>query len=305
MLRRAGRLRAAEAYLRHVLRRADPDPVAERLVHVAGLGRRQVGVEAEDDNGEVIAHVTNSNNGSGTYNTTTGRSPPATARSTPSAATSCPVGSAARHRPTRWTTMPVYSAHSRTHATTRPGSTYPWSHHGLPVEPGLRRRRARQRDVVLLQAGHELLRRDEGATVHRVRPRQPLDRIDYGFTDGNAYGPCPTRCSSSTGDRCLSGTCQPLNARPRPNWPDVPFDLICTCGASCQSWLPSFFSTVRLRVRSSPSSGRPPPSQYRTVDTYDADPDAAGDRRRHLTDAVAVLDRPDRLRPAPAVPRRR
>jgi hypothetical protein len=46
----------------------------------------------------------------------------------------------------------------------------------------------------------------------------------------------------------VSGTCDPLNATNAPNWPDVPFDLICASGATCTSsqYAPSFFSTVRL-----------------------------------------------------------
>jgi hypothetical protein len=56
-----------------------------------------------------------------------------------------------------------------------------------------------------------------------------LDHIDYGFTDGTAYsvngGHAPNQVLFTTGDRCLSGTCDPLNTTNAPNWPDVPYYL--------------------------------------------------------------------------------
>src|SRR5205814_3791235 len=72
---------------------------------------------------------------------------------------------------------------------------------------------------------------DKGAKMTRYVRDSHLSRIDYGFTDGNAYGTVPDRVVFTTGDRCLSGTCQPLNATNAPNWPDVPFDLVCNQGA--------------------------------------------------------------------------
>ena len=52
-----------------------------------------------------------------------------------------------------------------------------------------------------------------------------LDHIDYGFTDGNAYtGHAPDEVSFATGDRCLAGTCDPIEHTNAANWPDVPYD---------------------------------------------------------------------------------
>ncbi|MEV6969848.1 RHS repeat-associated core domain-containing protein [Hamadaea sp. NPDC051192] len=87
--------------------------------------------------------------------------------------------------------------------------------------------------------------RHEGDTNTVYVRNSHLDHIDYGFTDGNAFGTVPNRIKFNTGDRCLSGTCQPLNTSTKGNWPDVPYDLVCTSGGICP-WSPSFFSTVRL-----------------------------------------------------------
>ena len=73
-----------------------------------------------------------------------------------------------------------------------------------------------------------------------------LDHIDYGFTDGNAYGIVPDKVVFTTSDRCVADGCGPLNATNAPKWPDVPFDLVCDSGATCSSYSPSYFSTVRL-----------------------------------------------------------
>jgi RHS repeat-associated protein len=86
----------------------------------------------------------------------------------------------------------------------------------------------------------------KGATKRSYVRDSYLDHIDYGFTDGNAYGTPPDRVVFGTGERCVTGPCTPLNASTRANWPDVPYDLICTGSAACVSWSPAFFSTVRL-----------------------------------------------------------
>jgi RHS repeat-associated protein len=76
-----------------------------------------------------------------------------------------------------------------------------------------------------------------------------LDHIDYGFTAGNAYtGHAPDEVVFGAGDRCISGTCDPLNTANAPNWPDVPYTQdYCAAQASCQVTAPSFWSTVRLK----------------------------------------------------------
>jgi RHS repeat-associated protein len=109
--------------------------------------------------------------------------------------------------------------------------------------------------------------RNKGATdVTYVRDSH-LARIDYGFRDGEAYGTVPNQVVLNTGDRCLSGTCQPLNSANKANWPDVPFDLVCNSGTDCQAWSPSFFSTVRL-VSIETKQYDTATSSYKKVDSY-------------------------------------
>ncbi|MCO5974830.1 RHS repeat domain-containing protein [Actinoallomurus soli] len=97
-----------------------------------------------------------------------------------------------------------------------------------------------------------------------------LDHIDYGFTDGNAYtvngGHAPDQVLFTTGNRCLSGTCDPLNKTNAANWPDVPYDLNCTNGADCLVTGPSFWSTVRLTgIKTQQWNG----TAYAPVDSWD------------------------------------
>ncbi|MFF7156128.1 polymorphic toxin-type HINT domain-containing protein [Streptomyces sp. NPDC008139] len=71
-----------------------------------------------------------------------------------------------------------------------------------------------------------------------------LDHIDYGLGNGNTTA--PQRVQFTVGDRCVSGTCDPIGSNTA-NWPDVPWDLNCDNGASCAIHSPSFFSTFRLK----------------------------------------------------------
>ncbi len=75
-----------------------------------------------------------------------------------------------------------------------------------------------------------------------------LARIAYGFTSGNAYsGSAPDEVVFSTGDRCFTGTCDPLDAATAPNWLDVPYADYCAAGSTtCTTTGPTFWSTVRL-----------------------------------------------------------
>ena len=85
-----------------------------------------------------------------------------------------------------------------------------------------------------------------GASVKTYVRDQYLTNIDFGFTDGNAYGTVPNKVVFKTDVRCVSGTCSPLNATNAPNWPDVPFTDICSSTTSCTDHSPTYFSTVRL-----------------------------------------------------------
>ena len=75
-----------------------------------------------------------------------------------------------------------------------------------------------------------------------------LDHIGYGFTNGNAYsGHAPDEVVFKTGDRCFSGTCDPLDSTTAANWLDVPYADYCAAGATgCSTMGPTFWSTVAL-----------------------------------------------------------
>ncbi|WP_327033826.1 RHS repeat-associated core domain-containing protein [Micromonospora ureilytica] len=200
----------------------------------------------ESDNGEVVTHVENANNGSGTYNTDYWR---VTLRD----GTSYEFG---RNRLPGWTSgktetksvdhTPVYSPHSDGPCYNSSGFSssvctmaYRWNLDYVTDTHG-------NAMAYYYDQATNFYGRNKGASdVSYIRDSN-LARIDYGFTDGGAYGTVANQVVFNTGDRCLSGTCQPLNSANKANWPDVPFDLICASGADCDDWSPSFFSTVRL-----------------------------------------------------------
>ncbi|WP_082159671.1 polymorphic toxin-type HINT domain-containing protein [Micromonospora sp. HK10] len=200
----------------------------------------------QNDNGSVITQVTNSNNGSGTYNTDYWR-------------VTEPDGSVyefGRNRLPGWTSgktetksvdyTPVYSPHAGDPCYDAAGfnasvctMAYRWNLDYVKDVHG-------NAMAYYYNQAVNYYGRNEGATdVPYIRDSN-LARIDYGFTDGSAYGTVPNRVVFNSGDRCLSGTCQPLNDTTKANWPDVPYDLVCNQGTDCKSWSPSFFSTVRL-----------------------------------------------------------
>lgn len=74
-----------------------------------------------------------------------------------------------------------------------------------------------------------------------------LNRIEYGQRSSTlAISSAPARVQFTTAERCLSG-CAELNSTTKANWPDVPFDQICSDGAACTGKLaPTFFSRRRL-----------------------------------------------------------
>ncbi|MGI5146828.1 polymorphic toxin-type HINT domain-containing protein [Plantactinospora sp. CA-294935] len=221
----------------------------------------------EQDNGEVITRVTNSNNGSGTYNTDYWR---VTLRDGT-------VYEFGRNRLPGWTSgkpetksvdhTPVYSPHAGDPCYDSAGFSasvctmaYRWSlDHVVDVHG----------NAMAYYYGQDtnFYGRNKGATdVSYIRDSW-LSRIDYGFRDGGAYGTVPNRVVFHTGDRCLSGTCQPLNAANKANWPDVPFDLICASGTDCDNWSPSFFSTVRLTSIET-QQWNTGTSQHEKIDSY-------------------------------------
>ncbi|SDZ65206.1 RHS repeat-associated core domain-containing protein [Asanoa ishikariensis] len=202
--------------------------------------------KAQNESGAVIKRVTGSNNGSGTrdtdYWTVTDR-----------AGTEFSFG---RNRLPGWSTgkpatnsvdsVPVFSAHSGDPCYSSAGFSssvctmaYRWSLDYVKDVRGNAMAYYYKQNV-------NYYGQNKGADdVPYVRDSY-LERVDYGFADGGAYGTVPNRVEFRVGDRCLVGTCQPLTGANKANWPDVPFDLVCGSGAACEAWSPSFFSTVRL-----------------------------------------------------------
>jgi RHS repeat-associated protein len=90
---------------------------------------------------------------------------------------------------------------------------------------------------------------DNGASNVAYTADSYLQRIAWGFTDGNAYKTPPDLMVFSTGSRCTATTCGALsksNAQVGTQYPDVPVDLICASGTTCTSHTPALFSLVRL-----------------------------------------------------------
>ncbi|MFF3851859.1 polymorphic toxin-type HINT domain-containing protein [Micromonospora sp. NPDC002575] len=200
----------------------------------------------ENDTGAKVARVTSSGNGSGTHDTDYWRVTERDGTVYEFGRNRLPGWSSGKPETKSVDTVPVYSPHSGDPCYDSAGFSssvctmaYRWNlDHVTDVHGNAM---AYYYDQATNHYG-----RNMGATdVSYVRDSR-LARIDYGFRDGSAYGTVPNRVVFATGDRCLAGTCQPLNSANKANWPDVPFDLVCNAGTDCPAWSPSFFSTVRL-----------------------------------------------------------
>ncbi|WP_405111418.1 sugar-binding protein [Micromonospora sp. NBC_01405] len=202
--------------------------------------------KAEDDKGAVVQRVTNSGNGSGTYNTDYWRVTERSGISYEFGRNRLPGWVAGKSETKSVDHTPVYSPRSGDPCYNAAGFSssvctmaYRWNLDYVKDVHG-------NAMAYYYNQATNFYGRNKGVSdVSYIRDSY-LSRIDYGFTDGNAFGVVPNRVVFNTGDRCLSGTCQPLNSTNKTNWPDVPFDLICNSGVDCSIWSPSFFSTVRL-----------------------------------------------------------
>src|SRR6266568_3644285 len=225
--------------------------------------------QAATDTGEVIHHVTGSGNGSGTYNTDywtlterDGSVYQFGRNELPGWATGDPVTNSVA-------SMPVFSAHagdpcyqSAGFASSVCTMAYRWNLDYVTDIHG-------NAMAYYYHAATNYYGEDNGAKDVRYVRDTYLDHIDYGFTDHNAYGTVPDKVVFGTGDRCVSGTCGPLNSANAANWPDVPFDLVCASDATCtpSDYGPSFFSTVRLTSITTEQYSAAS-SAYPTVDSY-------------------------------------
>ncbi|WP_263984054.1 RHS repeat-associated core domain-containing protein [Streptomyces sp. HPF1205] len=228
-----------------------------------------------DDNGEVVRHVTGSGNGSGTHDADYWEVTDRTGT----------VFSFGRNRLPGWTTgspatnsvdsEPVYSAHSgdpcynATWSSSWCTMAYRWNLDYVKDTDGNAMAYYYKQDTNAYARDADT----SGSTVPKANSvyvrDSHLDRIDYGFTDGNAYtangGHAPEQVVLTTGDRCLTGTCSPLDKTNAANWPDVPYDLNCTSGADCYVTSPSYWSSVRLTgIRTQVWNG----TAYAAVDSW-------------------------------------
>ncbi|MEU3981757.1 RHS repeat-associated core domain-containing protein [Streptomyces sp. NPDC026672] len=74
-----------------------------------------------------------------------------------------------------------------------------------------------------------------------------LTKILYGQrADALFTGVTPGKVEFTYAERCTASDCSNLTDSTAPNWPDVPFDVICASGADCDATGPTFFSRKRL-----------------------------------------------------------
>ncbi|GLY86076.1 RHS repeat-associated core domain-containing protein [Actinoallomurus iriomotensis] len=209
-----------------------------------------------DDNGEVVKHVTGSNNGSGTHDTDYWQVTDKTGTVFQFGRNELPGWSSGSPTTNSVDSEPVFSAHSgdpcydSTWSSSWCTMAYRWNLDYVKDVHGNGMAYYYKQDTNAYARNADT----SGTTTPKANSTyvrdSHLDHIDYGFTDGNAYtvngGHAPDQVQFTTGDRCLSGTCDPLNKTNAANWPDVPYDLNCTNGSDCLVVAPSFWSTVRL-----------------------------------------------------------
>ncbi|MGH3167841.1 MAG: hypothetical protein ACRDN0_18390, partial [Trebonia sp.] len=115
---------------------------------------------------------------------------------------------------------------------------------------------------------------DNGASnVSYVRDSY-LKEIAYGFRAGDAYvsGDVPDEVVFGTSSRCVASSCPAISSSDSgtdgSDYPDVPYDLDCASGATCSTYGPTFWSTVRLTsiITKQYSVAT---SAYANVDEYD------------------------------------
>jgi len=114
---------------------------------------------------------------------------------------------------------------------------------------------------------------DNGASdVSYVRDSY-LTEIDYGFRAGDAYvsGDVPDKIVYGTSSRCVLSSCPTLTSSDSgtdgSDYPDVPYDLYCASGSTCTEYGPTFWSTVRLTSITTEQYSASA-AAYEDVDTY-------------------------------------
>ena len=186
-----------------------------------------------DDDGAVVTHVVNSGNGSGTkftdYWTVTERD----GTTYYFGRNELPGWASGDQATNSVDSVPVFSAHSGDPCYSLGGLRLVGVHDGLPVEPGLRHRRARQRDGLLLRPGHQRLRARTGTPPARCRTcgTATWTTSTTGSPPGTPMrGTRPDEVVFATGDRCFAGHLRPAELANAANWLDVPYADNCAAG---------------------------------------------------------------------------
>ncbi|MEH0579109.1 RHS repeat-associated core domain-containing protein [Streptomyces sp. B21-108] len=221
-----------------------------------------------DDNGATVKHVTNSNNGSGTYNTDYWIVTTRDGTQYQFGRNQLPGWASGKATTRSVDSVPVYSAHSGDPCYDSSGFSasvctmaYKW-HLDYVVDT-----HANAMAHYYAQDTNYYGEENGARNVSYVRDSHPT-RIDYGFRDGGAYGTVPDQVVYTTASRCTLASCDPLSASTAASqYPDVPYDLMCASGATCNAQSPSFFSTVRLssiKVQQYSVAA----AKYQAIDTY-------------------------------------
>ncbi len=121
-----------------------------------------------------------------------------------------------------------------------------------------------------------------------------LDHILYGQRADSLFSATNATDKVQFGydERCTATDCSSLTKDTAPNWPDVPFDSICTNGATCHATGPSFFTRKRLtKVETFAWNAAATPAAFAPVDAWTLkqeylDPGDIG----NSTDQSLVLD---------------
>ncbi|AWW42152.1 polymorphic toxin-type HINT domain-containing protein [Streptomyces cadmiisoli] len=98
-----------------------------------------------------------------------------------------------------------------------------------------------------------------------------LEEIRYGQRSDTLFtAPASDKITFTYKERCTATNCSSLTADTADNWPDVPFDTICSASATdCQSTGPTFFTRKRLTgIDTYFWSRAAEPDAFKPVDSY-------------------------------------
>ena len=113
-------------------------------------------------------------------------------------------------------------------------------------------------------------RKNKASTANAPYARSGyLEKILYGQSKDTLFSAtAPGKVDFGYAERCTAADCSSLTEATAENWPDVPFDALCSSGESetdCLSESPSFFSRKRLtEIKTSMLSG----AAYTPVDSW-------------------------------------